>query len=230
MKLHHAAQHGETNDTRRVLKKATLREVNFRDPNHAGATALVVAVFSGHFAIVKLLVVAKAVVDLANNEGVTPLFISAQNGHIDALKCLIGAKAAVDQAMNNGATPLYMSAQNGHIGIAKTLIQRGADPTLEAQHGGQGWTAQQVATACNHPEIAAYLEEATRATTNLTPLHHACFTRNASRLLALFRSDAVPSAMLDQPALPGGTPVEIAEASVIGGTTIEMLPVCERSL
>ena len=50
------------------------------------------------------------------------------------------------------------------------------------------------------------------------------------RLLDLLRSDAVPSAMLNQSANPGGKPVEIAEAAVVRGTTIEMLPVCERSL
>jgi len=36
--------------------------------------------------------------------------------------------------------------------------------------------------------------------------------------------------MLDQPAPPGGTPVEIAEASEVPNTTIEMLPACERTL
>jgi hypothetical protein len=82
----------------------------------------------------------------------------------------------------------------------------------------------------NNFEIVAHLEEARRATTNFTPLHLACFTRNASRLIALFRSDAVPSAMPNQPAPPGGAPVEIAEASKMPNTTIELLPVCERTL
>ena len=136
----------------------------------------------------------------------------------------------VGQAANDGATPLSISAQNGHFDIAKTLIQHGADPTIELQQGGQSFTAQQVATRMDKPEIAAYLGEATRATANLSPLHRECFRRYTDRLHALLRSDAVTSAMLDQPAPPGGTPVEIAEASEIRDTTIEMLPVCERTL
>ena len=162
--------------------------------------------------------------------GSTLLHFTANKGNLDIVECLIGAKADVDQAKNDGVTPLIMSAHRGHFNIVKTLIRHGANPTLEFQQGGHGYTAQQNATDANHPEIAAYLEEATRATTNLTPLHHACFTRNISRLLALFRSDAVPSAMLNQPAPPGGTPVEIAEASKIPNATIELLPVCERTL
>ena len=91
-------------------------------------------------------------------------------------------------------------------------------------------TPQQLATPNNHPEIVAYLKEATRATTSFTDLHHAIFRRDPSRLCTLLRSDAVPSAMLEQNAPPGGTPIEIAEATVIPNTTIEMLPVCDRSV
>ena len=91
-------------------------------------------------------------------------------------------------------------------------------------------TAQDLAIANNNPEVAAYLEEATRATANFTALHHAGLCRDPSRLRALLRSDAVPSAMLEQNAPPGGTPIEIAEASMIPNTTIEMLPVCDRSV
>ena len=145
-------------------------------------------------------------------------------------KHLVGAKAVVNQVTNDGFTPLHVSAHLGHFDIAKTLIQHGADPTIEMQHGGNRCTAQQFATSMNHPEVAAYLGEATRATANLSPLHRECFCRYTDRLHALLRSDAVTSTMLDRPAPPGGTPVEIAEASEIRDTTIELLPVCERTL
>lgn len=296
-KLRQAVWDGRASDLRRLLKKATVSEVNFVDQNYLqgasilsisahngrfdiakhligakavvgqamnnGATPLAISAQKGHFDIAKYLIGAKAAVDQVMNDGSTPLHVSAHQGHFDIAKCLIGAKAAVNlaaidgatpiyisarqghsdilkylvgvkaavnPAMNDGNTPLHTSARKGHFDIVKTLIQHGADPTLEWQHGGQGYTAQQIATMSNHPEVAAHLEEATRATTNLSPLHRECFRRYTDHLHALFRSDAVTSAMLEQPAPPGGTPVEIAEASGIRDTTIELLPVCERTL
>ena len=228
-KLRQAVWGGREKDLRRLLKKASVSEVNFVDQDYNGASILSVSALQGHFDIAKYLIGANAVVNQAKNNGATALFISAQKGHFDIVKHLIGAKAAVGQATNNGTTPLHVSA-HGHFDILKTLIQHGADPTIEMQQGGQMYTAQLAATSNNHSEIAAYLGEATRATANLSPLHRECFRRYTDRLHALLRSDAVTSAMLDQPAPPGGTPVEIAEASEIRDTTIELLPVCERTL
>ena len=100
-KLRQAVWGGRANDLRRLLKKASVSEVNFVDQDYHGASILVISAQNGHFDIAKHLVGAKAVVGQAANDGATPLFISAQNDHFDIAKHLVGAKAAVNQAAMN---------------------------------------------------------------------------------------------------------------------------------
>ncbi len=120
--LHQAVRFGRSNDVRRLLKKATVREVNTRDQNYGGATMLLHAACLDNLEIVQCLLGAKAAVNQAKNNGATPLSISAQQNHLNIVKCFIEAKAVVNQARNDGCTPLFISAQFGHLNIVKCLL------------------------------------------------------------------------------------------------------------
>src|SRR5205814_7283 len=92
-----------------------------------GRTALDSTAENGHLAVVKLLLKAKADVNVKDKHGETALYRAAKNGHEAVVKLLLEAKADVNVRDESGRTALYMATENGHEGVVKLLLEAKAD-------------------------------------------------------------------------------------------------------
>ncbi len=72
-----------------------------------------------------------------DDNGWTPLHFAVQSWAPDACLALLEAGAPVDARDSNGNTPLWRAVLNsrGRGDVIKLLRDRGADPTLENNHG-----------------------------------------------------------------------------------------------
>ena len=92
-------------------------------------TQKVIDVHQGHIEVVKLLLKAKADVNLATADGWTPLFMASQEGHTRVVKLLLDERADVNiKADLNGklSTALKSAKKNGHADVVSLLEKYGA--------------------------------------------------------------------------------------------------------
>lgn len=105
-------------------------------------TALLVAIGTGNFGLVQVLIAAGAYANPELRYGVerTPLQLAVRRGRIDIVNILLdnGADINIGPFDRYGATALQFAAIGGYIGIAHLLIQRGADVNASpAKIGGR---------------------------------------------------------------------------------------------
>jgi hypothetical protein len=120
-------------------------------------TGLQIATSFGLKEIVRLLLEAKADVNVRDNDGRTALYIAASNGHEAVVKLLLEAKADANVGDRYGVTPLYIAASNGHEAIVKLLLEAKADANVRDRYGG---TALYCAASNGHEEVVKLLLEA----------------------------------------------------------------------
>ena len=156
-------------------------------------TALHVASFNGHAALVKTLIEAGAEVNKpasphtvdASGEvtgvlhNVTPVHFAAEKGHTHVVMELIKAGADVNQASSLGTTPLYIAAQKGHDGCVAVLIQAGADVRKADKYGN---TPMQVATRYKREKVMTLLRDYERPRSSKWARMLAKLTRTVARL------------------------------------------------
>ena len=125
--------------------------------NKYGVTPLCIASQNAHAEIVKLLIAAKADVNVADKtDGVTPLYMASQKGHAEIVRLLLAAKADVNVARKtDGVTPLSMASQGGHAEIVKLLIAAKTD--VNAARKTDGVTPLGIALQESHTEIVKLL-------------------------------------------------------------------------
>jgi hypothetical protein len=83
-----------------------------------------VAAQNGQVDVVRLLLEARASVDLArSSDQVTPLLIAASEGHVDVVRLLLEARASVDLAKKDQMTPLWVAASEGHVDVVRLLLE-----------------------------------------------------------------------------------------------------------
>ena len=107
-----------------------------------GGTALMIASFCGHRAVVELLLGAGVLVDQhmpADGHGQhgTALVFAAQEGHADVVKVLCNGGATVNELCIGtwaeyvqGTTALCLAVAEGHEEVAQVLLFNGANPAL----------------------------------------------------------------------------------------------------
>ncbi|CAE7294347.1 ANKRD50 [Symbiodinium natans] len=112
------------------------------DPNldnlsETHASLLWLAASRGNVDVARLLLEARADVNLVNAYGTTPLSAAiTYHGDWDTVQLLIKANSDIGHADDDGCTPVWLSAERGRVKIAELLILLGADPQ-RADHRGQ---------------------------------------------------------------------------------------------
>ena len=120
-------------------------------------TALMWAAWVGNLDIVKLLVEAKAELDLQNRIGYTALIKAVWMGRQDVVEFLISVGVKLDMQDDAGKTALMWAAWIGHWGIVRALVNAGANISIPDDNGA---TAVMFAVSEDHTYIANYLIKA----------------------------------------------------------------------
>ena len=151
-----AATEGKVNVVRKFLD-----DVNAVD-EETGDSPLYRAAMNGHKAVVRVLMDAKADLNMANNRGETALHRAARHGHEAVVKILVEAGANLNMADEDGETPLWNAAHFGHEAVVKILVEAKADLNMAEKDGWtpHGWTPLLVAAENGHEAVVRSLVDA----------------------------------------------------------------------
>ena len=148
-------------------------------------TALHLAAYGGHLAVVKYLVGQRADVNAKNGRDETALHIAATYGYLELVRFLLGQGADVNAAAvggyypvaaaDSGWTALHMAASEGRLAVVQCLVGQGADVEARTVYGE---TALHIAATSGYLEIMQYLVEngadvLATANRNWTVFHYA---------------------------------------------------------
>lgn len=117
-------------------------------------TALQIAAFWGHLAVVNCLLNHGADIDAARQTLGVPLQASLEAGHFDVAEVLLSRGADIDKHWGMFGSCLQVFSERGHIEAVKFLLGRGAN--LE-DPGGKNGNALQVACGAGHINIVQIL-------------------------------------------------------------------------
>lgn len=104
------------------------------DTKNQGRTALQVAAYLGQVELVRLLLQARASVDLLDEEGNTALHYTAMGNQPEATRLLLSAGCGVDAQNGTRSTALHVAVQRGFLEVVKILCERGCDVNLPDAH------------------------------------------------------------------------------------------------
>ncbi|CAE7950006.1 unnamed protein product, partial [Symbiodinium sp. KB8] len=113
------------------------------DPN----VAIHEACWAGQAAVLRLLLEARAEVNLANSGGQTPLHLASMKGHQDLVQLLLGVAADVSLVDMRGKTAALLAADANFSDIV-TLLEKGAAPRLIAARAKHLFSS---AAVCHEP-------------------------------------------------------------------------------
>jgi serine/threonine-protein phosphatase 6 regulatory ankyrin repeat subunit B len=103
--------------------------------NVEGGRSIHAAVIRGHVSCVRLLIDAKADLEVRDKDGRTALRYASGTGRQECLQVLIENKADVKTADDEGITPTHTAAQNGYSKCVSMLINARADVNAGDIHG-----------------------------------------------------------------------------------------------
>ena len=151
------ADDGDVEGVKKLLAGKFIK-VNVNAQNNYGYTALMLAAKNGHTEIVKMLIGAKANINVrredrypgslstlllsreeayvaheVRGEGGTALTIATEHGHAEIVKLLLEAKADVNKKSNDDYTAITLASLLGHAEIVKLLLEAGADVNAMAR-------------------------------------------------------------------------------------------------
>jgi len=123
--------------------------------SHKGVTALSIAAASGDIAAVRLLLQAKADLELVDERDCSPLLVAAREGNKAMCEMLLAGRADVNARQAESAkTALLFAAGIGNVDVCATLLAARAD--LEARTDTQV-AALHAAAANGHEEVCRHL-------------------------------------------------------------------------
>jgi ankyrin repeat protein len=148
------------------IRRRQLIEIPFLSSprEHAGWTALVFAIRSGHGGIVRRLVGTGADVHAVDPEGGFGMAdLACMENDLEMVEILLARGAPVDHLDNMGRTALHLAAQNGNPEMVRLLIDRKADvnvrshvrpetPRTLAAQGGQAEVVELLLAAGADPD------------------------------------------------------------------------------
>jgi hypothetical protein len=112
--------------------------------------------WSGHEAVVRLLLEQKADVDAKDTSGRTALSRAAEMGHEAVVRLLLEQKADVDAKDTSGRTALSRAAEMGHEAVVRLLLEQKADVDAKDTSGR---TALSRAAEMGHEAVVRLLLE-----------------------------------------------------------------------
>ena len=156
--LLHAAAKGYMEPLQLLIEAAA--DLNARNTDPQGWTALLLAAQFGHVDSVHSLIEAGADTDLATLDlDGTALHVASERGHAEVVQVLLEAGMDHSKARSSdGSTPLYIAAQTGYANIVGLLIMAGVD--LDRRNGDSGGTAMYAAASFGHIQVVRALVEA----------------------------------------------------------------------
>jgi len=119
-------------DDASTVTKFLRRGMDPNTVNDKGEPALMTAAREGGPGVVKVLLQAKAKVNVKNEFGDTPIMLAALRGNLPIVKLLREAGAEINRP---GWTPLLYASLNGHNAVIDYLLSTGADLALTAPNG-----------------------------------------------------------------------------------------------
>jgi len=158
-RLMHASSDGKTADVTELL--AAKADVNYRHPRNQW-TALMFAAAKNQTTVMKILLQAKAAVDIRGSDGNTALTLAAKRGHNAATERLLAARATVDKKDNTQRDALSWAASEGHLTVVKTLLK------AKAPLGSEDGTALMLAAYNGHWDCTKALLRAEKKLNSVT--------------------------------------------------------------
>ncbi|XP_047647046.1 E3 ubiquitin-protein ligase MIB2 isoform X4 [Phacochoerus africanus] len=104
------------------------------DTKNQGRTALQVAAYLGQVELVRLLLQARAGVDLADDEGNTALHYAALGNQPEAARVLLSSGCAANALNSARSSALHVAVQRGFLEVVRVLCERGCDVNLPDAH------------------------------------------------------------------------------------------------
>ena len=138
-----------------------------------GCSALIYAIFMGHFEIAQFLIEQGADIYFARSDlqgnfipgrGQTALWCAASQGHLQLVKQLLQRGANINAPDHFDGTPLTTAASSGQLEVVRYLVEHGADihSKLTTDYGRgnlDGRNALHLAVDKGHVAVAEYLVE-----------------------------------------------------------------------
>ncbi|RFU26254.1 hypothetical protein B7463_g10090, partial [Scytalidium lignicola] len=121
--------------------------------NYVGTT-LHKAVFSGHEAVIRLLLENGANSEAVNPRGQTALHLAAEKGHKSVTQMLLHKGANYNARGADGCTALHFAALGGHDAVVRLLLEKPIDIDAKNIHGH---TALHSAAEQGHTEVTRLL-------------------------------------------------------------------------
>jgi len=131
-KFYSAANKGKVKKVKEILRNNPNLNVNWRNENDEGSTALIAACDHGHDSIVSILLAHPDIdVNLQNDEGWTPFSSACLNGHTSCVRLLLkDSRVLVNEPTTYGSTPLLWAACGGHLDMIQWWIASGREMNL----------------------------------------------------------------------------------------------------
>ncbi|CAE6929147.1 ANK1 [Symbiodinium sp. CCMP2456] len=139
-----------------------------------GATPLHLASQSGHLAVVRCLLTARAEPNAEAEDGRRPLHIACQKNHVEVIRALCNGDADPNAPGPHAMSPAFPACQRGYLDALKALCEAGANAEAMDKSGTR--TPLHVAAYCGDLLIVRWLAEEgvlidSRDRQRYTPLH-----------------------------------------------------------
>ncbi|XP_004425544.2 PREDICTED: E3 ubiquitin-protein ligase MIB2 isoform X3 [Ceratotherium simum simum] len=104
------------------------------DTKNQGRTALLVAAYLGQVELVRLLLQARADVDLPDDEGNTALHYAALGNQPEAAQVLLNSGCGANALNGTRSAALHVAVQRGFLEVVRVLCEHGCDVNLPDAH------------------------------------------------------------------------------------------------
>ena len=154
-----AAENGNAEELQEILRNNPNLDVNWRNENENGSTALIIACENDHDSIVSILLAHPDIdVNLKDLDGWTPFSSACWYGYTSCARLLLkDSRVMVNEPSGYGYTPLWRAAFKGHLNVIKWWIASGREMNLGTP-GSSKTDAIMKAKDVAETEVVALLE------------------------------------------------------------------------